>query len=98
MTVNKTVNGSEVMIAIEGRLDTNTSKDLEVVMKESLIGCTDLIIDMAELVYISSAGLRVLLGAQKTMNRQGQMKIKNVNDDVMEIFEVTGFVDILSIE
>lgn len=98
MTVNKTINGSEVMIAIEGRLDTNTSKDLETEMKECLPGCTNLVIDMEKLVYISSAGLRVLLGAQKTMNRQGQMVIRNVNDDVMEIFEVTGFVDILSIE
>ena len=98
MTINKTQNGSSLTIALGGRLDTTTAPELEAVVKDSLDSVTELVFDMAELDYISSAGLRVLLGAQKTMNKQGTMVVKNVNDDINEIFDVTGFVDILTIE
>lgn len=98
MTIEKKVNGSAVTLALGGRLDTNTSKDLEAALKECITGCTELVFDLADLEYTSSAGLRVLLNAQKTMKKQGSMIIRNVNADVMEIFEVTGFVDILVIE
>ncbi|MBQ4425337.1 MAG: STAS domain-containing protein [Lachnospiraceae bacterium] len=98
MIIHKTLNGSELTLAIEGRLDTITAPDLESVLTESLEGVTDLIFDFSELEYISSAGLRVLLFAQKTMNKQGSMKVTNVNETIMEIFEVTSFTDILTIE
>ena len=98
MTINKTLNGTELTIALEGRLDTTTSPELETVLKESLDGVTALTLDLSGLEYISSAGLRVLLSAQKTMNRQGAMKLTHVGDIIMEIFEVTGFTDILTIE
>lgn len=98
MTINKTVNGTELHVALAGRLDTITSPSLEASLKESLDGITALVFDFAELDYISSAGLRVLLSAHKTMNKQGSMKLVRVNDDIMEIFEVTGFSDILTIE
>ena len=83
---------------LEGRLDTITSPDLETELKNSLDGVTELVMDFEKLEYISSAGLRVLLSAQKTMNSQGSMKVIHVNETVMEIFEVTGFVDVLTIE
>lgn len=98
MTINKVVDGSEVVLALEGRLDTNTSTELEACVKESVSGCTSLIFDLKDLVYVASSGLRVLLAAQKIMNKQGSMVIKNVTDGVMEVFEVTGFVDFLTIE
>ena len=85
-------------IAIEGRLDTMTSPQLEEELKTSLEGITDLTFDFDKLEYISSAGLRVLLSAQKTMNKQGSMKIVHVSEPVMDVFDVTGFVDILTIE
>ena len=85
-------------IALEGRLDTTTAPVLEEELKKEISGVEELYFDFQALDYISSAGLRVLLSAQKTMNKQGKMVIKNANEDVMEIFEVTGFVDILSIE
>ena len=85
-------------LALEGRLDTNTAPELEEALKNSIEGITELTIDMKGLDYLSSAGLRVLLGAQKTMNKQGTMQVTNVNDTIMEIFEVTGFADILTIE
>lgn len=97
MKITKTQNGNNLTLALEGRLDTSTSPELEGMLKDSLKGVTELTIDMAALDYLSSAGLRVLLGAQKTMNRQGSMKVAHVNDTIMEIFEVTGFADILSI-
>lgn len=84
-------------MSLGGRLDTGTAPELEKELKNSLDGVEELIIDMAELDYLSSAGLRVLLGAQKTMNRQGSMKVSHVNDTIMEIFEVTGFSDILTV-
>lgn len=98
MTIKKNNEGSKLTLAIEGRLDTTTAPELEAEIKSSLEGITELILDLAELDYISSAGLRVLLTAQKTMTKQGSMVIKNVCDVVQEVFEVTGFCDILTIE
>ena len=98
MTITKTQNGSALTIALEGRLDTMTAPELEAELKKSLDGTESLILDFSKLDYISSAGLRVLLSAQKIMNRQGSMKVTHVNETVMEIFEVTGFMDILTIE
>ena len=98
MTINKIRNGGELTVALEGRLDTTTAPELEAALKESLDRVSDLILDFEKLAYISSAGLRVLLSAQKIMNRQGSMKLIHVNEAVMEVFEVTGFSDILTIE
>ena len=84
-------------IALEGRLDTNTSGDLESKIEE-LEGIEELILDFEKLYYISSAGLRVLLSMQKLMNKQGSMKIINATDTVKDVFDVTGFSDILNIE
>ena len=98
MTIEKKLDGSVLDIALQGRLDTTTSPQLEYELKTALDGVTELIFDLAGLEYISSAGLRVLLSAQKTMNKQGSMTIRNVNSDVMDVFDVTGFVDILNIE
>lgn len=98
MTINKTVNGDQLTIALEGRLDTTTAPQLDDELKTAMNGITKLEFDFSKLEYISSAGLRVLLSAQKTMNKQGSMVIKNVNEEIGEIFEVTGFVDILTIE
>ena len=98
MTIEKKLNGTELTVAILGRLDTTTAPQLEAALKESFAGVTKLVMDFAELSYLSSAGLRVLLQAQKTMNKQGEMIIKNVNETINEIFEVTGFIDILTIE
>ena len=98
MVINKTKEGTSLVIAVEGRLDTMTAPELETELKAEIDGVEELVIDFVGLEYISSAGLRVLLSAQKIMNRQGEMVIKNANDEVMEVFEVTGFVDILTIE
>lgn len=98
MKITKTKNGSDLTIALEGKLDTTTAPELDQAFKESLEGISNLVIDMEKLEYISSAGLRTLLVAQKTMNQQGSMKIKNVNELIMEVFNITGFVDILTIE
>ncbi len=98
MRIEKTDNGTALTIALEGRLDTTTAPELEKEIKASLNGITDLKLDLEKLEYISSAGLRVLLSAQKIMNKQGSMKLSGVNDVVMEVFEVTGFADILTIE
>lgn len=98
LNISKNVEGSKISIALEGRLDTVTAPQLEEELKSSLEGKTDLIIDAAKLEYISSAGLRVLLSAQKIMSKQGSMVVKNVSEEVNEIFEVTGFSDILTIE
>ena len=86
------------MIAPEGRLDTMTAPELEAALKEALTGVEELTFDLEKLDYISSAGIRVLLSAQKTMNRQGSMKVVHANEIIMEIFDVTGFADILTIE
>ena len=98
LNIEKNKNGTDFAIALEGRLDTTTAPQLEKELKEDVNGVTELTFDFAKLGYISSAGLRVLLSAQKIMNKQGHMVIRNVNDDIMEIFEVTGFSDILDIE
>lgn len=97
LNIEKKANASELTIALTGRLDTTTAPELEDVIKQSLSGVTVLIIDTETLDYISSAGLRVLLSAQKIMNKQGEMKVIHVNESIMEIFEVTGFSDILTI-
>lgn len=98
LNIEKKTNGNELTVALTGRLDTNTAPELEKELKENMDGVSALVIDMAALEYISSAGLRVLLSAQKTMNRQGEMKVVHVSETIMEIFEVTGFSDILTIE
>ena len=98
MNIIKNQNGTTLDISLEGRLDTTTAPELDELFKTSLEGTKELIIDMEKLEYISSAGLRALLVAQKIMNKNGSMKIKNVNDMIMEVFNVTGFSDILTIE
>lgn len=98
MTIEKTLDGGTLTIMPAGRLDTVTSPDLEAELDVSLDGVNNLIFDLKDLEYISSAGLRVLLSAQKRMAEQGGMKITGVNDTVMEIFEVTGFTDIMNIQ
>jgi len=98
MTITKNKNGNELTLTLAGRLDTTTAPQLEAEIKDSIDGVTDLTMDFAELEYISSAGLRVLLSAQKTMNKQGSMTLKNVCDDIKEVFEITGFSDILTVE
>ncbi len=92
------LNGSNLTISLEGRLDTNTSPQLEEKLKASIDNVTELVFDIEKLQYISSAGLRVLLSAQKIMNKQGSMVVKNSSEEVREIFDVTGFSDILTIE
>lgn len=98
MTIKKTLNGSELTVCLTGRLDTTTAPQLEAELKRSISGVIELVFDFATLEYLSSAGLRVLLAAQKVMNKQGTMVIRNVNDTIQDIFEVTGFCDILTIE
>lgn len=98
MEIKKNVEATLMTVTVAGRLDTTTAPQLEAELKDSLGGITKLVFDFAELDYISSAGLRVILSAQKVMNKQGEMVIKNVKDDIMEVFEVTGFSDILTIE
>lgn len=98
MKITEKANGNQLCISLEGRLDTTTAPELEKALSGSLNGVTELTFDMAALDYLSSAGLRILLSAQKQMNKQGSMKVMNVNETIMEIFEVTGFSDILTIE
>ncbi|SCY65907.1 STAS domain-containing protein [Butyrivibrio sp. INlla14] len=98
LNINKTLAGNDLNISLEGRLDTMTAPDLEALLTASLGGVENLVFDFAKLEYISSAGLRVLLSAQKTMNKQGTMVVRNATEEVKEIFEVTGFSDILTIE
>lgn len=98
MTINKMLEEKKLTITLAGRLDTTTAPQLETELKQNISGVEALILDFAGLEYLSSAGLRVLLSAQKVMNRQGTMVVKNVNEIIMEIFEVTGFVDLLTIE
>jgi len=98
MTIEKIANGTELTVTLSGRLDTTTAPSLEAEFKQNIGGVERLVLDFAALEYLSSAGLRVLLAAQKVMNRQGEMIVKNVNETIMEIFEVTGFSDILTIE
>jgi len=98
MEIKKEKNGNELTILVIGRLDTTTAPQLEAELKQSISGVEKLVLDFTELEYLSSAGLRVILSAQKVMNKQGSMIVKNVNETISEIFEVTGFVDILTIE
>ncbi len=98
LNINKTLEDKNLTVALEGRLDTTTAPQLEAELKDDLPGVTGLVMDFEKLEYISSAGLRVLLSAQKVMNKQGAMKLIHVNDVINEIFEVTGFSDILNIE
>ena len=98
MTIEKNLNGSELTLTLTGRLDTTTAPQLEAEMKDRLSGVEHLVLDFAALDYLSSAGLRVLLAAQKQMNKQGDMVVRHVNETIAEIFEVTGFGDILTIE
>lgn len=99
MNIEKKLDNKKLEISLEGRLDTSTSPMLEAELKRSIDDNIDeLIFDFKKLEYISSSGLRILLAAQKVMNKQGKMIIKNVNDIVYEVFEVTGFLDILTIE
>ena len=98
MDINMTQDGTKLTITLVGRLDTRTAPELEAALKDALEGITELVIDLEGLEYISSAGLRVLLSAQKLMNEQGTMTVTHVNDNIMDIFEVTGFIDILTIE
>lgn len=97
MTIEKKRNGAELTICLAGRLDTITSPQLDSELKASIDGVEHLVLDFASLDYLSSAGLRVLLAAQKTMKKQGRMVVRNVNETIAEIFDVTGFCDILTI-
>ena len=98
LNINKNKENDALVVALEGRLDTTTALQLEEEFNNSLDGVSALKLDLEKLDYVTSAGLRVLLSAQKIMNKQGSMKITNVNSEIMEIFEVTGFSDILDIE
>ena len=98
LEINRKTDGQTMTVMLEGRLDTTTAPQLETEMKENLNGVQELILDFEKLEYISSAGLRVLLSTQKTMAKQGSMKLIHVSDVISEIFEVTGFADILTIE
>ncbi len=98
MTIEKQTADGALTYTLTGRLDTVTAPEFEVDLKRSLDGVSRLILDFSGLEYLSSSGLRVLLAAQKVMQRQGEMTLKNVNETIMEVFEITGFVDILTIE
>ncbi len=98
LNINKTIEDKTLTVTLEGRLDTTTAPQLESELKSELAGVGTLVMDFEKLEYISSAGLRVLLSAQKIMNKQGEMKVVHVSDVINEIFEVTGFSDILNIE
>lgn len=98
MTINKELNGKALVLSVGGRLDTTTAPELEASVKEVIDDVNDLTLDLKELEYVSSAGLRVILSMQKTMNKQGQMVVINVSPDIMEILDVTGFSDILTIK
>ncbi len=98
MNINVKKEGTILNLQLEGRLDTATAPELEEVLKRETEGITELCLDFKDLEYLSSAGLRVILGAQKVMNRQGEMVIRHVNEVIMEVFEITGFLDILTIE
>lgn len=98
MEITKQAAGEKLTLTLKGRLDTMTAPELEGVLKENLDGVKELVFDFTELEYLSSAGLRVLLGAQKAMSEIGNMAIRNVNEAVMEVFEVTGFTNVFTIE
>ena len=98
MTIDRNVDGSKTQLKISGRLYTSTAPELEATINNCLAGVEELIMDFEGLEYVSSAGLRVILKTQKIMNNQGNMKIINVNDTIMEVFDITGFADVLTIE
>ena len=98
MTIEKTIQGTAAILKISGALDTETSPELEALINSELAGIDDLTLDFEALEYVSSAGLRVIIGAQKRMNGVGKMKIIHVNESIIEIFEITGFTTILTIE
>lgn len=98
MEIQKTITGTNLTVKLEGRLDTTTSPKLEKELRDSVDGVTCLVFDLEKLEYVSSAGLRVFLIMQQIMNKQGEMIFKNVNETVMEVFDVTGFSDVLTIE
>lgn len=98
MQINYTKETSKLIIAPEGRIDTLSAPEFEKKVGEIIDGVSELVLDMAKVEYVSSAGLRVILKVQKLMLRQGKMKLTNVNESVMEVFEITGFSDILDIE
>ena len=98
MTIDKTIAGTAAALKIIGRLDTTTAPELEATIDGCAAGIKELVLDCSELEYVSSAGLRVILKAQKLMNTQGTMKLTHVNETIMEVFDITGFADILTIE
>ena len=98
MTIKKEQNGTALTIALEGQLDTMTAPALEAELEDALKSADSLVLDFSELDYVSSSGLRVLLSAHKRMSCKGGMKVKNINEIVREVFEVTGFCDFLDIE
>ena len=98
MTIEKTTETEKVTLTVSGRLDTTTAPELEAALDEVLENTKELIFNLENLEYISSAGLRVILKAQKSMNTKGSMKLTGVNDSIMEVFDITGFLDILTIE
>ena len=98
LNINKTIENGKAAFSLEGRLDTVSAPELEAELKDALDGVSELTLDLEKLEYISSAGLRVLLAVQKEMNKRGTMKVTHVGETIMEIFEVTGFSDILTIE
>jgi len=98
MEISLNRDGEKLTICVAGRMDTSTAPKLDSCIDENIEGVSELTFDLKELSYTSSAGLRVFLKAQKLMNRQGKMKLVNVQKDVMEIFEITGFTEILDIE
>ncbi len=98
MTIQKTLEGEKLTVALEGQLNTMTAPELEGELRTAVNGITELVFDLTDLSYVSSAGLRVLLAAQKVMNKQGKMLIRNPNEEVMDVFELTGLTDIMDIE
>ena len=98
MMIEKMINGTATVLKIVGRLDTTTAPELEATIDGCVAGIKELVLDCSELEYVSSAGLRVILKAQKLMNTQGTMKLTHVNETIMEVFDITGFADILTIE
>ena len=98
MTIEKNIENGKVTLTVSGRLDTTTAPELEAALDGVLEDAKDLVFDFSNLEYVSSAGLRVILKAQKTMNTKGSMKLTGVNDSIMEVFDITGFLDILTIE
>lgn len=98
MTIDVKRNGEEVVLEIVGRLDTTTAPSLDKAVQENTDGIISLVLDFKELEYISSAGLRVILSAQKKMQKVGEMRVRNLREEIMDVFEMTGFADILTIE